>query len=246
MAKTPCNYAILLSRNRLEKLPERLNGLNLLTLILKLEAHSLAKKQRPWWLFAMQMPLLDTTLKEDHWPDQKQYIIEGKPVIKNLSWIVYGPLAAVAALLATGALTWMLNVSEQEKAIKLAFVCLLALMPMVAWAVAGLLIGKLAQRLLNREIEANTQRVEIVLNLKERTLRLNNATPIPFSDIEAFNLISDSGVYYTPAEDSVTIVNLIANTHQGQILLLPQELGSLKQKLQLVSQLEAEVKDTAG
>jgi hypothetical protein len=191
----------------------------------------------------MQMPLLDTTLKEDHRPGQKRYIIAGKPVIKNLSWIVYGPLAAIATLLAVGALTWMLNISEQEKAMKLVFVCLLALMPMVVWAVAGLLIGKLAQRSLNREIEANTQRVEIVLNLEERTLRLNDTAPIPFSDIEAFKLISDSGVYYTPAEDSVTIVNLIANTHQGQVPLLPKELGSLKQKLQLVSQLEAWAKD---
>ncbi|HEY85203.1 MAG TPA: hypothetical protein G4N96_08860 [Chloroflexi bacterium] len=199
-------------------------------------------KQRPWWLLAMQMPLLDTTLKEDHRPGQKRYIIAGKPVIKNLSWIVYGPLAAIATLLAVGALTWMLNISEQEKAMKLAFVCLLGLMPMLVWAAAGVLIGKLAQRSLNREIEANAQQIEIVLNLEERALRLNNTISIPFSDIDSFKLISDAGVYYTPAEDSVTIVNLIAHTHQGQVPLLPKELGTLKQKLQLVSQLEAEVK----
>jgi len=200
-------------------------------------------KQRPWWLFAMQMPLLDTILREDHKPGQKRFIIEGKPVIKNLSWITYGPIAAVLALLLVGALTWLLGVNDQAKTTKLAFVCLLGVSPLIAWALAGALIGKTAQVYINRQIEANTQRAVIALDLNEKSLQLDETPPTPFADIEGFKLISDSGVYYSPGEDAVTIVNLIMNTKQGQATLLPKELGSLKQKLQLVSQLEARMKD---
>jgi hypothetical protein len=190
-------------------------------------------------MFAMQMSLLDTSIKENHQPGQKQYIITGKPVIKNLSWIIYGPLAAITAVLVVGVLSWMLSIREQDPALKLIFVCLFAGGPVLAWAAAGILISKLTQRYLDAEIEAKNQRIKLTLDLEEHLLRLNDNPPIAFSNIESFDLISDSGVYYTPAEDSVTIVNLIANTHQGQVTLLPKELGSLKQKLQLVSQLEA-------
>ncbi len=198
----------------------------------------MANKQRPWWLFAMQMPLLDTILREDHQSEQKRFIIEGQPVIKNLSWITYGPIAAVLTLLLVGAATWMLGVNGQAKTTKLAFACLLGLSPLIAWAMAGAAVGKISQVYINRQIKADAQRAVISLGLNEKALQLNESPPISFDDIEGFKLISDSGVYYSPGDGAITIVNLVMNTKQGQITLLPKKLGSLKQKLQLVSQLE--------
>ena len=196
-------------------------------------------KYRPWWLFAMQMSLLDTTIREDHHPDKKRYIIAGKPVIKNLSWIVYGPVFAVLAVLVVGALSWALAINRQDATLRLIFVCFLALSPALAWAVMGAVMNKVSQRYLDAEVEAKKQRVEIELDLATRALQKDNEFPISFDDIEDFKLVSDSGVYYTPGENSVTIVNLIANTRQGKVTLLPKALGSLKQKLQIISELEA-------
>ena len=198
-------------------------------------------KHRPWWLFAMQMSLLDTTIKEDHQPDKKRYIIAGKPVIKNLSWIVYGPVFAVLAVLLVGVLSWALAINRQDATLKLIFVCFLALSPALAWGVMGAVMNKLSQRYLDAEVDAKKQRVELELDMTTRALQKDNELPVSFDDIEDFKLVADSGVYYTPGENSVTIVNLIANTRQGKVTLLPKQLGSLRQKLQLLSQLEAAV-----
>ena len=196
-------------------------------------------KQHPGWVFAMKMALLDTTLQEERLPNGKRFIIAGTPVIKNLSWVIYGPIAAALAVLLVGALSWLLNVREQEQTIKLIFVCFFALTPALAWMMAGSFIGKLAQKYLDREVEAGKQRVELNLDLEAHTLQKNAEPPIPFDDIEDFKLVTDAGVYYASGENSVNIVNLIAHTKQGRVTLLPKALGSLKQKLQIVSELEA-------
>jgi len=199
----------------------------------------LAKKQHPGWVFAMRMALLDTTLQEERLPNGKRFIITGTPVIKNLSWIIYGPAAAALAALLVGALSWLFKVREQEQTVKLISVCFFALSPALAWVVAGSFIGKLAQKYLDREVKAGKQRVTLNLDLATRALQKNAEAPIPFDDIEDFKLVTGAGVYYAPDKESVNIVNLIAHTKQGRVTLLPKELGSLKQKLQIVSELEA-------
>jgi hypothetical protein len=81
--------------------------------------------------------------------------------------------------------------------------------------------------------------VRLTLDLTAHTFQQNEAALIPFSDITDFKLVSDAGVYYDSQADAAPLHSLIVETNQGQHVLLPKELGSMQQKLQLLSQLRA-------
>lgn len=199
----------------------------------------MTKKNRPWWVFATQMPLLDTTLSENHQPTLKYFIVEGTPIIKSLHWIVYGPILAVAMAIGLSGLAWLSSIKSQPNELKLAFACLLGLMPVLVWVAGSLIIGKLGQKHLTRQKEAGRQRVEIRLDEVARTLQIDGQPPLRFEDLDEFRLITDNGVYYNPQESIAPLVNLVVDTTAGQIPVLPKELGNIKQKLQLQSQLNA-------
>jgi len=199
----------------------------------------LQTEQRPWWVFAIQMPLFDTVLQEDHRPDARRYILEGAPDFRSLHWVTYGPAFAALTALALGIVAWNLDIRTQPGGVKMLFACLLAGAPVLMWGVGGALIGAASRKALERQRDALRQRVEITLDLQTRTLRLPQREPIPFAAIRNFRLMSDAGVYYQPDEAASSIVHLIAETNQGQIAILPKELGNIKQKLQILSQLEA-------
>jgi hypothetical protein len=119
------------------------------------------------------------------------------------------------------------------------FVCLMVLMPLLLWAVGAGLINLLVSRALQQERIATSRRVEINLDLAEKTLRLNEGQPINFEAISNFKLMTSNGVYYEPQEEISPLVQLMMDTNQGQQMILSKELGSTPQKLQLASQLQA-------
>ncbi len=204
-----------------------------------MEATPLTEKNRPWWIFTTQMPLLDTTLSENHQPPLKHFIVEGVPVIKSLHWIMYGPLLAVMTVAGMTGLAWLLNIKSQSNEMKLAFACMWGVTPILVWVAGGWIIGKLGQKYLARRREAGRRRVDLRLDLTARTLQINRQPPLHFEDLGEFKLITDNGVYYNPQESIAALLNLAVDTTAGQITILPKDLGNVKQKLQLQSQLNA-------
>lgn len=206
------------------------------------EKMPLKSYQRPWWAFAVQMPALNTTLKEDHHAEQKGFVIEGEPVLRSLTWVIYGPTLAMVAVTIMGLVAWGLEVRSQSTAIKLFVVCAMVLLPVLFWVIGGGIINKMVQRALEQQIQAGREHVELKLDLAAKMFQLNQELPIPFDQITSFKLVSDAGVYYEPNEEGSSMVNLVMKTKQGQIILLKKNLGTLRQKLQLINQLEASIK----
>lgn len=198
--------------------------------------------QRPWWAFAVQMPALNTTLKEDHHTEQKRFVIEGEPVLRSLTWVIYGPTLAIVAVTIMGLVAWGFEVRSQSTAVKLLVVCAMVLLPVLFWVIGGGIINKMAQRALEQQIQASREHVELKLDLAAKTFQLNQELPIPFDQITGFKLVSDAGVYYEPKEEGSSMVNLVMKTKQGQVTLLKKNLGTLRQKLQLIHQLKTSIK----
>ena len=195
--------------------------------------------QRPWWAWALRLPALKTTLHEDHRPGYKRFIIEGEPQFKSMAWVTYGPALAVVVVVIMGGLAWALEIRQQSIMIKTLFVCLTILLPMLVWIMGSALMNRLVERALQHEATATKERVELELDLTARTLRLDGTTLIPFDEIADFKLMSNGGAYYQPHEEIVPLVHLMLDTKQGQKTLLKQELGTVQQKLELISQLKA-------
>ena len=195
--------------------------------------------QRPWWVLAMRMPALDTQLREAHQPDEKRFIIEGQPVLRSLAWVTYGPGLAVITVLLLGWLAWTYDIRSQPTNSKMLVVCGMILFPLIAWGVGGSLINRLMAYFLAQEMATGQQQVVITLQLLTKTLQFNQSTAIPFAEISGFRLISDAGVYYSPESENHALMNLVMETEQGQVTLLPKTLGSTHQKRQLQSQLAA-------
>lgn len=197
--------------------------------------------QRPRWALALRMPALETTLKEDHRPHEKRFIIEGQPVLKSLTWVTYGPVLAVFGVLVIGMAVWLLQIRSQPVAIKLIAVCAMVLLPMLCWVLGGIILDRLMRPYLEAEVEAGRECVEIALNLSDKTLRQNAREPVTFAAITGFKLVSDAGLHYDPEQAAGVMMNLVMETDQGQLILLDKTLGNIRQKLQLVSQLQAMV-----
>ena len=195
--------------------------------------------QRPWWALALQMPALDTVLREDHHADEKRFLIEGKPVLKSLTWVIYGPILAVIAVIASGYYVWAFDIRAQPTPAKLIAVCGMVLLPLMFWFTGGGLVNKLVVRALNQAAESGCQAVTLTLKLTEQILQINQAQTFSFEQISGFKLISDSGLYYDPERAEGMQMNLVLETDQGAVVLLPKELGSVSQKLQLLGQLQA-------
>lgn len=199
-------------------------------------------EKRPWWALAFKLPLGEAIIKEDHRAGEKHFYVEAKAVYKSLHWVAYGPLFAVAIISLMGVIAFATDVKNQPHSEKITFAIFLFVLPIVAWLVGGLVMGKLTQRRLAQMVEANKESINITLNLNDQTMHINQDISIPFSDINAFKLISDSGMYFSQSEDVVSIYHLIMETEQGHITILPKSAGNIKQKLQLASQLEKAIK----
>lgn len=204
------------------------------------------ENQRPWWVFAFQLPLFNTVLREESASNQKRFIIEGKPVLRSLHWVTHAPALAVLSMVLLSIIAWNMNIKSQPGAIKLFFVFLMTSVPAIVWLISGLLLGKIISRYLARQVEQNACRIEIVLDTAQAALILTGKEAIPIAQILDFKLITDSGLHYNPDSDSTPLFNLILETERGQIPLLPKDLGNVPLKLQLINRLKTEIKEIEG
>lgn len=196
-------------------------------------------KTLPWWLFSLRLPVSDTTIRETGSAERKCFVIEGRPALKSLHWVVQSPLLAVLSMAALGALAWALEIKTGSGQIKFAFICLLGLIPTLVWGISGLVLGIAIRPRLNRQAELETRRVEISLDLGQNLLSAANAS-FPFAQICDFYLLSDSGRRYQPEQADTALFNLMVETSGGeQTRLLPKDLGNTRQKLELIGRLKA-------
>lgn len=196
-------------------------------------------KPLPWWLFSLRLPVLDTTIRETGSTDRKNFVIEGRPALKSLHWVVQSPLLAVLSMAALGMLAWALDIKTGSGQMKFAFICLLGIVPALVWGVSGLALGAAIRPQLNRQAELGIRRVEISFDLGQNTLIAENNS-FPFAQISDFCLLSDSGLRYHPDQTDTALFNLMLETAGGeQTRLLPKDLGNTRQKLELIGRLKA-------
>ncbi len=200
-------------------------------------------ENRPWWALAFKLPLGEAVIKEDHRAGEKRFHVTAKSVYKSLHWVVYGPLFAVIVIGVMGLMAFVTDVKNQPHSEKITFAVFFFVLPIVAWLIGGTVMGKLTQRRLAQLVDSTKESIDIVLNLNDQTMHINQDIVIPFAEINDFKLISDSGMYFSPNEEIVSIYHLIMETEQGHITILPKSAGNIKQKLQLASQLEKAIKN---
>lgn len=192
----------------------------------------------PWWLFSLRLPVLETTIHETGSADRRTFVIEGRPVLKSLHWVIQSPLLAVLSMAALGMLAWALEIKTGSSQIKFAFICLLGIIPALVWGVSGLALGAAIRPQLNRQAELGRHRVEISLDLARHLLLAEDGS-IPLADVSSFALLSDSGLRYHPDQTDTALFNLmVETTGGGQTRLLPKDLGNTRQKLELMGRLK--------
>lgn len=197
--------------------------------------------KRPWYALAMQLPGLETTLNETQDGPIKRYVIQGKPELRSLAWVAYGPLSAVVGVIVMGIAAWALQVSDQTTGNKIAFACVMFSLPVIFWFAGGWLASKLMEKPLLKQREAHTETVEITIDTATQSIAVNEEPSMPFTDVSAFKLVTDAGFDYEATEESSPMATLIMDTRQGQITLVRKALGTSQQKQQLASKLRAAV-----
>lgn len=200
--------------------------------------------KRPWYALAMQLPGLETTLNETQDGPVKRFLIEGKPVLRSLAWVAYGPLSAVIGVIVMGILAWALQVSNLEMGNKILFVCFMFALPVMFWFIGGWLASKLMEKPLLKQRESHTQIVKITIDTEAQSIMVNDDPPLSYDQVQAFKLVSDAGFDYEATEEASPMATLIMDTTQGQITLLPKTMGTGQQKQQLASKLRAVVSET--
>ncbi|OQY44209.1 MAG: hypothetical protein B6242_13205 [Anaerolineaceae bacterium 4572_78] len=198
--------------------------------------------KRPWWVLAVQMPVLKTTIHEYH--RQQKFVIMGEPIIQSLTWIVYGPLFALSSIVIYTVLAWNFEVNTQSLALRLSASCAFILVPMIAWFVGAFIMSKITEPYINRQIKANIQHVEITIDFTKDILQLNKNKAIPLENIADLQLISDRGEIYSHDAEYNPLLNLIMTTDDEKITILSKELGTRLQKLDLLNKLEKLLFDT--
>lgn len=193
---------------------------------------------QPWWILALQLPLLETHLTERQEGQRNYYCFKGRPQFQSLIWLVYGPSFSLVAIFGLSYLAWQVDIRAQMVALRFVFVGSFILIPAIFWVVSSYLLHKLSQIYLQRYIAENPQEVELLLDSEAQTLQVNQNPPLKLANIMALRLASDSGVYYTADSEVTSLVHLVALTAQGEVTLLPKELGYIKQKIYLIRQLE--------
>ena len=90
-------------------------------------------QQRPWWLWASKSHKLSTTVREESTVTGPVYIIRGEPIIQGLTWLVWGPLSALAVIIILTGLAIVFEAKEQTLLVRALFILAFLGLPAVAW-----------------------------------------------------------------------------------------------------------------
>ncbi|MCB0210540.1 MAG: hypothetical protein KDJ52_14475 [Anaerolineae bacterium] len=201
-------------------------------------------QQRPWWLWASKSHKLSTTVREESTVTGPVYIIRGEPIIQGLTWLVWGPLSALAVIIILTGLAIVFEAKEQTLLVRALFILAFLGLPAVAWGLTIVLVNRLSNKYLQAEREADAQECRIQLDSKRGQLHFSkndtsSEMTLPFSQIHQVNVAEPIGVR---GENAVC---LALDTEQGKIILLNENLGTEAQKFDLAREIQNSLRQYA-
>ena len=110
--------------------------------------------QRPWWLMVNKPPGLITTVQEESQPGERIFVIHGEPLVQGLAWLTWGPVTAVLVVGLLTGLALAINVREQTAFIRGGMVMAFLGLPALAWIGVTLLVNRLSQKHLHKNLGA--------------------------------------------------------------------------------------------
>ncbi len=198
--------------------------------------------RRPWWLVVNKSGGLVTTVQEEANPGERIFIIRGEPLVQGLTWLVWGP---VGALLAVMLLTWLaitFNIKAQSWATRGFFIIAFLGLPALAWGSVALLLPYLSQKHLRAERQAAAEECIIRLDQKHGAF-FYQTTKYPTEKEVAYKHIHRVRVAPTIGGQDVKAMHLILETNEGPVILLSGALGTVSQKNDLAFEIQQALED---
>lgn len=205
----------------------------------------MSRYQRPWWLLVNKPAGLITTVRQESRPGERIFLIHAEPLLQGLTWLTWGPAAALVAVLLLAGLALTLNVKEQSNLSRGLFIIAFLALPALAWASTTLILNQLARKHLQAERQTDTRHVVIRLRPDSGELYVqasSNAEEqrVEFSDIQQVKITQPVG------ERSGQNVCLTIETRAGLITILDETVGTHLQKVDLAGEIEQAVKAYIG
>jgi hypothetical protein len=170
-------------------------------------------------------------------PHEQRFIIRGEPLVQGLSWLTWGPLAALLVIAVLTGFAIALNVREQSAPVRGLFIVLFLGLPVLAWVSATLMTGQLSKKYLEAERSADAQECLIRLQPEQgeffyRTGAATQEQRLPYERIRQVKVDSPIG-----ARDGKAVC-LVLDTDHGPIILLNEKLGTQNQKVDLAREIQ--------
>jgi hypothetical protein len=163
-------------------------------------------------------------------------------MVQGLSWLIWGPLAALLIITILTGVAIGSNIREQGLGVKALFIAAFLVLPVLGWVVTSLITHRLAERYMEAERDAGKRECLIGLQPRQGELfyrRESGATEerVRYEDILEAKVVPALG------ERDGKKVCLMLEIEGGRVILLDETLGTAPQKADLAREIEASLKD---
>lgn len=189
------------------------------------------------WILVFILPVLKTQIEEEGHGAEIRFRIRAWPQFQNMAAITYGPALAALSAFIMALLAGLLDIRDQVLAARLATACGFVLLPLLAWIGGTLAILRLSRPALNRYANDHAKELWLSLEREQQLLTINQGRQIPFDEIQSLAMVGKSGQEEDLDFAETMPARLIARTSIGPITLLPENMGSLPQKRELLTRL---------
>jgi hypothetical protein len=170
-------------------------------------------------------------------PQEQRFVIRGEPLIQGLSWLTWGPLAALLVITLLTGLAIALDVREQSAPVRGLFIILFLGAPVLAWVGATILTNQLSKKYIERERQAEI-RESLIRLLPERGELFYQTGPASPEERLAYEHVRQVKVDSAIGGRDGKAACLLLETDYGPIILLNETLGNQNQKLDLAREIQ--------
>ncbi|GEM_PF-1847645 len=192
--------------------------------------------QRPWWLVVNKPIGLVTTIEKESSHGEQLWKIRGEPLIQSLTWLIWGPMGAMVAVMLLTFLAIVGNMREQPWLIRGLFIMLYFLAPALAWGGTAVMLHFLAKKHLQSERQTERQTCFICLNQTKAELSYQTTTQPKMQSLP-YQRIRQAKVTHAIEQQNENAVCLSLESDEGTIILLNEMLGSRTQKIALAEEI---------
>jgi hypothetical protein len=185
---------------------------------------------------------LITTIREESGPDERRFLIQGRPLVQGLSWLTWGPVAALLVITLLTGCAIIFDIREQSLLAKALFIMAFLGLPVLAWAATSLITHRLAESYLEQERAEATQERLIGLRPRQGELfyRFGAGAAeerLPYQEIREVRVAPPLG------DRDGRKACLILEIEGGRVILLDETLGTQTQKADLAKEIESSLKN---